>query len=573
MTEAVLARELGARGSRSVVGHADPSADLNASAAAVIAAIPDWWAARASAVGLRGPWLDVTAAIEADHPTALLERPADATINAEFDGHSLGLAYVTALDAGTRARHGRHYTPTDLANRVWSTTRDALGFGARGSRLPGLVRDPAAGGGSLLIPPLREHLAAVARLDPALAVAGLAQHIEGIDTDPAAAWLASVILAAEALPIVAEIPEHRRRALPALVRVGDGLAEQAPARAVLLNPPYGRVRLSEDDRARWADILYGHANLYGIFMGAALESLDPKGVLGALVPTSFTSGLYFSNLRKVLTRDSTLRSITFVESRDGVFNGVLQETCVATFSRARAKYTEISTASGTVRPVARVAAPRTAGPWLLPRRGDDAPVAAAAAKMPLTLATAGWRVSTGPLVWNRRKADLFARRASGRLPIVWGADIATGRVLRDQSRATVRFLRVDGAGDDRTMVLRTPAVLVQRTTAPEQIRRLVAAELDPETLSAWGGAVVVENHVNVLRPIDQEPELDRATLARVLGTPTLDRVVRSISGSVALSAAELSALPLPDRDTLRSWKDLDDAALCSAVAAAYRSEP
>lgn len=569
-TAPTMARELGARGSRAPVADADPTARISPAAAAVVAAIPAWWEERARAAGLAGMWGDVTAAVEADPPVALLDTIPDSKINGRMTGHAVAQAYVDSLDPGVRARHGRHYTPTDLADRVWASTRDALGFGVRIQRLPGLVRDPAAGGGALLVPPLREHLAAVARVDPTLAVAGLAQHIEGIDTDPVAAWLASVVLAAEALPVIAEVPTRRRRPLPALVRVGDGLAEHAPARAVVMNPPYGRVRLSDEDRERWASLLHGHANIYGIFMGAALASLETNGVMTALVPTSFASGLYFSRLREALVRDTTLRSMTFVSSRDGVFSGVLQETCVATVSRRKAVYTHISTSNGSVHPVARVAAPRTSGPWLLPRRADDAPSAAAAAEMPHTLTTIGWRVSTGPLVWNRRKAHLHGRPASKRLPVVWGGDVAAGGLSRDRSRNSMRYLEIQDPRDRKVMVLDEPAVLVQRTTAPEQTRRLVVADLSPGVLASWGGAVVVENHLNVLRPAVPEPLLDRATLGRVLATSTLDRVMRSLTGSVAVSAYELSALRFPGASVLASWSDLHEDQLDAAVAAAYR---
>jgi len=515
-------------------------------------------------------WLDVTAAVDAAPPDGLLDGPADAHITSALDGHALGRAYVEALDPEVRARHGRHYTPADLAARVWDSTRVALGLGVRGQRLPGLVRDPAAGGGALLIPPLREHINAVARVDPALAIAGLAQVIEGIDTDPVATWLASVVLVAEVLPVVAEMPARLRRPLPALVRVGDGLAEHRLARAVVMNPPYGRVKLSPEDRERYAGLLHGHANIYGIFMGAALASLEAKGVMSVLVPTSFASGLYFSRLRKALVRDSTLRGMTFVASRDGVFSGVLQETCIATFSRTRATYTHVATSNGAVHSVARVAAPRTDGPWLLPRRADDAPVAAAAAAMPSTLASIGWRASTGPLVWNRRKDDLHARPGHHRLPVLWGGDIATGQVVRDSARNRHRYLTIASDRDRTVMALEGPAVLVQRTTAPEQRRRLVVADLTPEVLAQWGGLVVIENHVNVLRPAVAEPLLDRATLARVLATPTLDRVMRSLTGSVAVSAYELAALRLPSASVLATWVDLHDDALDAAVADAYR---
>jgi adenine-specific DNA-methyltransferase len=119
--------------------------------------------------------------------------------------------------------------------------------------------------------------------------------------------------------------------------------------------------------------------------------------------------------------------------------------------------------------------------------------------------------------------------------------------------------------------------LVQRTTAPEQSRRLVVAELDHDDLSRYGGNVVVENHVNVLRPIDveqtlfgSEPLLSRKTLVRVLSTPTLDRIMRCLSGSVAVSAYELESLPLPDEELLREWDGLNEVDLYRAVADAYR---
>jgi adenine-specific DNA-methyltransferase len=43
-------------------------------------------------------------------------------------------------------------------------------------------------------------------------------------------------------------------------------------------------------------------------------------------------------------------------------------------------------------------------------------------------------------------------------------------------------------------------VLVQRTTAPEQVRRLVVGVLAAATITSWDGRVVVENHLNVLSP-------------------------------------------------------------------------
>jgi adenine-specific DNA-methyltransferase len=529
--------------------------------------VAQWWAAAAEAVGLSGPWLSPEHAVEGLAPAPHAAQPADLR---DLTSAEVGATYVAALSAGIRARHGRHYTPAPLADHLWTITRLALGQRLPGLPLPGLIRDPACGGGALLLPALRQHLSALAEADPRVTLAGLPRLIEGVDADPSAVWITNVVLAAELLPFVARVPEARRRPLPMLARVGDGLAEPPrPARALVMNPPYGRVRLNDAERTRWARYLYGHANLYSLFLAAGLEGLDSDGVLSALVPTSFLAGRYFASLRGELARQAPLRDVTFVKQRGGVFAGVLQETCLATFTRRRARRTSIASANGRVSEVAKVASPRGTRPWVLPRRSDDAHVAAAAAAMKHTLASAGWRVSTGPLVWNRRRADLSALPSESSAPIVWAADLDGGRLHRDPARDDLRYLTLNGR-DRAVMLLEKPAVLVQRTTAPEQSRRVVGVELTPEDLEIWGGAVVVENHVNVLRPRrTTKPLLSRTTLAAVLATTTVDRLTRCISGSVALSAYELESLPLPDADTLTSWEDLRGEELERAVAHAY----
>jgi adenine-specific DNA-methyltransferase len=99
------------------------------------------------------------------------------------------------------------------------------------------------------------------------------------------------------------------------------------------------------------------------------------------------------------------------------------------------------------------------------------------------------------------------------------------------------------------LICRRPCVLVQRTTAKEQQRRLVACAVPAEFLEEWGG-IVVENHVNVLRSTSADavaPEV----MAAVLNSETVDQLFRCLSGSVAVSATELHALPLPGKRVLK----------------------
>lgn len=537
----------------------------------ILASVSLWWELKAKQAGLAGPWLDVTQALAAQPPEPLARMEPSFEINAGISPERLGELYVGSLDVSSRSKHGQHYTPSVLADRLWAMTREALEMTrGRDQMLPGLIRDPACGAGALLLPPLREHLRASAGVDPAMTVRALPSKICGVDQDPWSAWLTNVVLASETLRTLARVPESHRTPIPVLAEAGDGLAKgREKTLATIMNPPYGRLRLTEGVRADWAHVLYGHANIYGIFMASGAENIHDGGVLACLVPTSFTAGRYFHRLRGHLAEALPLYSINFVDGRQGVFAGVLQETCLVTFRRNGARKVKVTRSNETVQPVAEVPVPKGDGPWLLPRESTDAAVAAAAARMPLTLEAAGWHAATGPLVWNRRKPDLYSQSATNRATVLWAADIDGGHVHRDAARDSMRYLALTMKSDIDVMVLDEPAILVQRTTAPEQQRRLVAAELDPAALVRFGGRVVAENHLNVLRPTVPVPLISRATLARVLQTKTMDRLMRCISGSVAVSSYEIDSLPLPRADVLASWEGMSGPRLEQAVAVAY----
>ena len=98
-------------------------------------------------------------------------------------------------------------------------------------------------------------------------------------------------------------------------------------------------------------------------------------------------------------------------------------------------------------------------------------------------------------------------------------------------------------------------MLVQRTTSKEQHRRLIAAEMPAEFITRHK-AVVVENHLNMVRPISGTAKVSPAAVACLLNSRAADQAFRCISGSVAVSAFELEALPLPDLKAMRKIERL-----------------
>jgi adenine-specific DNA-methyltransferase len=543
-------------------------------ALAVLATVPGWWARRAAEAGLRGACLDVSFALATQAPVdvAAASRTEARTDLLDATPEELGNAYVTALDPAVRGHAGCHYTPTRLAKELWEQAQASVG-----GRVEGLVFDPACGAGALLLPPLRSWLGACDPAQPELALAGVATALAGCDLDEPAVWLGNIALASILLSWWVQVSPSERAPLPALLHVGDGLhAHEQLAAAVLMNPPYGRIRLDEHERFRWSNAVYGHANRYGLFMAAGAARLKQGGVLGALVPAGWLGGSYFRRLRAHLAATAPLHRITFVRERTDVFaTGVLQETLLATFVRGeqppdvRCDGLAVNGHGsrvfiGTVNP------PRLPDqPWPLPREAADVPLVRRAADLRARLPDYGWKVSTGPLVWNRAKDRISARRRDGSVKIVWAADLEGGRPRRARVRESQRWLHLR-PGDDCTLVLDRPAVLVARTTAPEQPRRILAAELDTRCLEQWGGRVVVENHVNVLTCVDPESPLSAWLLMALLGSVAFDRLYRCLTGSVAVSAYELSAMSLPDRSTLLGWAQLGEDTVAREVESYYR---
>jgi adenine-specific DNA-methyltransferase len=468
--------------------------------------------------------------------------------------YHLSLLYASLLRPEWRAKHGAYYTPPALADRLLDQAEAA---GLDWSRAH--ILDPAAGAAAFLVPAAVRLMTAIGDCAPAVAIRNISARIRGYEIDPFAAWMGQVFIEAAVLPVIT-IADRR----PECITVCDSLKtdKRACFDLVIGNPPFGRVSLPAKQRQRFSRSLYGHANLYGLFADLAVDLARPKGLISLLTPSSFLAGEYFKNLRAVLSREAPPVAIDFVTARKGVFEDVLQETVLATYRKCAgdSRRPEHATVSFIQPRPGSPVVPESAGcftlphhacaPWVLPRHADEEMLAKLLRSMPERLEDWGYRVSTGPLVWNRHKSQLRDEPGKGQIPLVWAECITSdGRfIFRSERRNHAPFFKL-GPNDD-WLVVRRSCVLLQRTTAKEQARRLIAAEM-PASFVAGNGGVTVENHLNMMVPIVAKPPVSPALLAAFLNSVAADRAFRCLSGSVAVSAYELESLPLPAVDDLK----------------------
>lgn len=480
-----------------------------------------------------------------------------AQMDPEIAAYQIGLTYTYVLPASYRSAHGIYYTPPVLTERLidmatqtgvhWSDCR---------------VLDPACGGGAFLAPIAKHIIAQLPGCSPRILLENIANRLRGYEIDPFGAWLAQIAVDTVLLPISG----RTGRPAPNLVTVCDSLQKPTPRNRfdlVIGNPPYARTRLSQDLREKFKRSLFGHANLYGVFTDVALRHARADGVIAFVTPTSFLAGEYFKNLRALLGSEAPPRHLDFVAARRHVFDDVLQETLLATYrrggERAPVHVHEIHVASPRelkIDTLDRLDLPANPSlPWILPRNIEQVTTVQALQRCTHHLIDWGYKVSTGPLVWNRFKDQLHPRRAKGRLPLIWAEAVLPDGRFEWRARKRNHEPWFEIRSKDDWLISHRSCVLLQRTTAKEQHRRLIAAAL-PDSFIAQHGGVVVENHLNMLKPLDDAPQVPPEVLAAFLNSRAADQAFRCVSGSVAVSAYELEALPLPAPDALGRLRTL-----------------
>lgn len=488
---------------------------------------------------------------------------AAAKLPVEEGSYLLGVIYTNIIHEETRSANGVFYTPPALVNRLLDLVETA-GIDWKTTK----VIDPACGGAAFIVPVATRMARALKGNKPEEIISHISANLKGFEIDPLAAWLSQVFTEIALAPIL----HQSKQKITSLVTVCNSLDKELKREyqqydLVIGNPPYGKVTLSKEDRKRFARSLYGHANMYGLFTDLALNLTNAKGVIAYVTPTGFLAGEYFKNLRKTIVTLAPPQTIDFVSSRKGVFDEVLQETLLATYKKGSIKgdvnvnlitpSTEISKAD--ISPLGQFPLPNyPLLPWILPRNREQAKLVRKISVMKSTLADWGYSVSTGPLVWNRKKDQLSFTKAKKSYPLIWAEAISLQGEFNWKAEKKNHAPYFELQKKDTVLLTTQPCVLLQRTTAKEQQRRLIAAALPLEFIKKHGG-VVIENHVNMIKPTMPTPAVSERALACFLNSVIADNVFRCVSGSVAVSAYELESLPLPPPEALGTIERLLEA--------------
>lgn len=465
----------------------------------------------------------------------------------------IGTLYAQLLTTDKRREQATYFTPPPVVSHLLHCIENA-----NIDLTNATLIDPAAGGAAFLSSIAgRMH---TLKCDPL----NILHRIRGIEIDE---WLALL-----AKTLIEQRVGKKTKKSPFIV--GDALKTTHSKKydIVLVNPPYGRIFTSHDKLPQkfQSVVESGHINKYALFIALAIELAKPGGMIGIISPASYVAGPLYHKLRAFIREQCNVQRVDMLE-RDRLFLDVSQDTCVAILHKKKDEYAHsifspqsgILSNDGQLTECGTIKEAYSAldAPWVLPFPSQSAQITSAIseAKTFSTLKDYGCNVKAGYFVWNREKERLLKRYSKGCIPLIWAKNVKPGVTCIPAGKAGngIDYVKFE---QESTAIIRSSAIVLQRTTNNRQPRRLIAALVDKKILKQYGG-VVTENHTLVILPAGKDANL--SIVCKLLNSKAVDARYRQVAGTANVTASALRELPLPSPEALDTAlklnKDFDTA--------------
>ena len=283
---------------------------------------------------------------------------------------------------------------------------------------------------------------------------------------------------------------------------------------IIGNPPYFELKLNEEIKKKYFDIIKGRINIFSLFIKTGLDLLKDGGYLAYVVPPSMNNGAYFSKLREYIIKNSSLEYLHIIDGADN-FHLANQKVMLIILKKTNSK---------------------KSSKYIFKKNGitiftEDKKFLNKAYKNTVSLKDIGYTVKTGSIIWNEHKEKLTNDKNNSTL-LIWASNINNGKIIIGYTKGKPQYIK----NISNDLIIKSRVVVVNRITGSSKDINIKAAIVNEKEF-------VCENHVNVIyMSKNANCNYSLEDIFKALQDKTNIKVMRLISGNTQISKTELERL-------------------------------
>lgn len=283
---------------------------------------------------------------------------------------------------------------------------------------------------------------------------------------------------------------------------------------IIGNPPYFELKLNEEIKKKYFDIIKGRVNIFSLFIKTGLDLLKDGGYLAYVVPPSMNNGAYFSKLREYVIKNSSLEYLHIIDGADN-FHLANQKVMLIILKKTNSK---------------------KSSKYIFKKNGitiftEDKKFLNKAYKNTVSLKDIGYTVKTGSIIWNEHKEKLTNDKNNSTL-LIWASNINNGKIIIGYTKGKPQYIK----NISNDLIIKSRVVVVNRITGSSKDINIKAAIVNEKEF-------VCENHVNVIyMSKNANCNYSLEDIFKALQDKTNIKVMRLISGNTQISKTELERL-------------------------------
>ena len=283
---------------------------------------------------------------------------------------------------------------------------------------------------------------------------------------------------------------------------------------IIGNPPYFELKLNEEIKKKYFDIIKGRVNIFSLFIKTGLDLLKDGGYLAYVVPPSMNNGAYFSKLREYIIKNSSLEYLHIIDGADN-FHLANQKVMLIILKKTNSK---------------------KSSKYIFKKNGitiftEDKNFLNKSYKNTVSLKDIGYTVKTGSIIWNEHKEKLTNDKNNSTL-LIWASNINNGKIIIGYTKGKPQYIK----NISNDLIIKSRVVVVNRITGSSKDINIKAAIVNEKEF-------VCENHVNVIyMSKNANCNYSLEDIFKALQDKTNIKAMRLISGNTQISKTELERL-------------------------------